>query len=229
MDIEDLRREMIRICRYLARQNLVTATDGNLSARQGDRILVTPSGVNKLWLRAEELLWVDLQGRSLSGTGEPTSEILLHLEAYRVRPDIKAVIHAHPPLATALTLAGISLLEPYLPEVVLTLGGIPTAPYATTGTPALAAAVRDLLPYYDAILLEQHGALTLGQDLKDAYNKMAKVEQAALTVLAAHLLGQARTLPAEEATRLLHLGIRKGLRPPAAAQLLEEAESKKSE
>lgn len=221
MQAEKLKRDMIRVCRQLARQNLVAATDGNLSARQGERLLVTPSGVNKLWLRASELLWVDLEGRLLAGERQPTSEILLHLEAYRQRPDVGAVIHAHPPLATALTLAGVSLLEPYLPEVVLTLGGIPTAPYATTGTPALAAAVRELLPCYDAILLAQHGALTLGRDLRDAFNKMAKVEHAALIVLTARLLGSARTLPPEEAAALLRLGIAKGLRPPAAARLLE--------
>lgn len=226
---QGLRQEMIRVCRWLAHQNLVAATDGNLSAREGERLLVTPSGVNKLWVQARELIWVDLQGRPLAGESRPTSEILLHLEAYRVRPEIGAVIHAHPPVATALTLAGVSLLEPYLPEVVLTLGGIPTAPYATTGTPALAAAVRDLLPYYDAILLAQHGALTLGRDLRDAYNKMAKVEHAASIVWMAQLLGGAKTLAPDEAVQLLHLGIKKGWRPPAAANLLTKEAAKKSE
>ncbi len=216
-----LKRDLVEVCRALYRRQLLAATDGNLTARYGSLLLTTPSGCNKGFIREEDLLLVDLAGQLVAGAGTPTTELLLHLEVYRLRPDAGAVIHAHPPIATAFTVAGISLADGILPEVVLGLGAIPTAPYATTGTPAMAAAVRDLLPAYDALLLEQHGALTVGRDLWDAYNKMEKVEHAAWTVWLARQLGQARTLPPAEVTRLTQLGIRKGYRPPGAVELPE--------
>lgn len=215
----DLKREMVEVCRALYQRQLLAAMDGNLSVKDGDNWLTTPSGVNKGFIRAEDIIRVDQYGNVLDGAREPTTELLLHLEVYKVRPDVVAVIHAHPPVATAFTIAGISLAEGILPEVVLSLGAIPTAPYATTGTPEMAAAVRDLLPYYDAILLEQHGALTVGQNLWEAYNRMEKVEHAAWTIWLARQLGQARCLPAEEISKLNGLGIRKGYRPRLAAQL----------
>jgi L-fuculose-phosphate aldolase len=222
----ELRREMAEVCRALYRRQLLAATDGNLSVRDGDNLLATPSGVNKGFIREDDILRVDLSGQVLAGAGKPTTELLLHLEVYKVRPEVKAVIHAHPPIATAFTLAGVSLAEGILPEVVLTLGGIPTAPYGTTGTPEMAAAVGEVLPYYDAILLEQHGALTVGHNLWEAYNRMEKVEHAAWTVWLARQLGQVRCLPPEEVAKLTQLGISKGYRPPLAAELLERSGSR---
>jgi L-fuculose-phosphate aldolase len=199
----------------LYQRQLLAATDGNLSVRVGDGLLTTPSGINKGFIREEDILTVDLTGQVLAGVGQPTTELLLHLEVYQVRPEAGAVIHAHPPIATAFTLAGVSLAQGILPEVVLSLGAIPTAPYATTGTPEMAAAVRDLLPLYDAILLEQHGAVTIGQNLWEAYNRMEKVEHAAWTVWLARQLGRARTRPRPEVAKLTQLGLSKGYRPPA--------------
>src|SRR5574340_1423087 len=129
-----LKEDIVRICRMLHRKNYLAATDGNVSVRLGDRVFVTPSGVHKGLLEAYQILTVDLDGRLLSGEGKPTSEIRMHLLAYELRPDVAAVIHAHLPYATACTLAGIDLLEPILPEVGSTRGGIPTAAYATPGT-----------------------------------------------------------------------------------------------
>ncbi len=214
-----LKQEMVEVCRALYQRQLLAAQDGNLSVRDGENLLTTPSGVNKGFMREEDILLVDLSGQMLQGTGKPTSELLLHLEVYKIRPDVGAVIHAHPPIATAFTIAGISLADGILPEVVLSLGAIPTAPYATTGTPEMAAAVRDLLPYYDAFLLEQHGALTVGTNLWEAYNRMEKVEHAAWTVWLARQLGEARCLPPEEVAKLRQLGISKGYRPPLAITL----------
>ena len=219
MQSDELKREMVAVCRALYQRQLLAAQDGNLSVRVGENLLATPSGVNKGFIEEEDILTLDCSGQVLSGAGKPTTELLLHLEVYQVRPDAGAVIHAHPPIATAFTIAGISLADGILPEVVLSLGAIPTAPYATTGTPAMAAAVRDLLPYYDAILLEQHGALTVGTSLWEAYNRMEKVEHAAWTVWLARQLGQARSLPPEEVAKLRQLGISKGYRPPLAATL----------
>jgi L-fuculose-phosphate aldolase len=219
MTTSELKQEMVEVCRALYQRQLLAAMDGNLSVRvDGDSLLTTPSGINKGFVRAEDILRVDFSGQVLEGRGRPTTELLLHLEVYTMRPDAGAVIHAHPPIATAFTIAGISLTEGILPEVVLSLGAIPTAPYATTGTPEMAAAVSALLPYYDAMLLEQHGALTVGKNLWEAYNRMEKVEHAAWTVWLARQLGQARSLPPGEVNKLRQLGISKGYRPPLAGE-----------
>jgi L-fuculose-phosphate aldolase len=202
----ELKQEIVCICRMLHRKNYLAATDGNVSVRLKDRLLTTPSGVHKGLMEAEQVLTVDLNGRVLAGEGKPTSEIRMHLLAYELRPEVKAVVHAHLPYATACTLAGIDLLEPILPEVVITLGGIPTAPYATPGTEAVPAAIREFIGQYDAILLSRHGAMTVGENVRDAYNKMEKLEHTARVVLAARLQGTLAPLPAAEAEKLRQLG-----------------------
>jgi L-fuculose-phosphate aldolase len=201
-----LKQDIVRICRMLHRKNYLAATDGNVSVRLGDRLLITPSGVNKGLMEADQVLTVDLEGQVLEGEGRPSSEIRMHLLAYELRPDVGAVVHAHLPYATGCTLAGIDLLEPILPEVVITLGGIPTAPYATPGTPEVPAAIRDFIREYDAILLSRHGAMTVGRDVMDAYNKMEKLEHTARVVLAARLQGPLAPLPAAEVEKLRRLG-----------------------
>jgi L-fuculose-phosphate aldolase len=201
-----LKQDMVRICQMLHRKNYLAATDGNVSVRRGDRLLITPSGVNKGLMEADQVLTVDLNGQVLEGEGRPSSEIRMHLLAYELRPDVGAVVHAHLPYATGCTLAGIDLLEPILPEVVITLGGIPTAPYATPGTPEVPAAIRDFIREYDAILLSRHGAMTVGRDVMDAYNKMEKLEHTARVVLAARLQGPLAPIPAAEVEKLRRLG-----------------------
>ena len=201
-----LKQDIVRICQMLHRKNYLAATDGNVSVRLGDRLLITPSGVNKGLMEADQVLTVDLKGKVLEGEGRPSSEIRMHLLAYDLRPDVAAVVHAHLPYATGCTLAGIDLLEPILPEVVITLGGIPTAPYATPGTPEVPAAIQDFIREYDAILLSRHGAMTVGRDVMDAYNKMEKLEHTARVVLAARLQGPLAPLPAAEVEKLQRLG-----------------------
>jgi L-fuculose-phosphate aldolase len=201
-----LKEDIVRICRMLHRKNYLAATDGNVSVRLGDRVLVTPSGVHKGLMEAYQILTLDLEGRVLSGEGKPTSEIRMHLLAYELRPDVRAVAHAHLPYATACTLAGIDLLEPILPEVVITLGGIPTAAYATPGSEEVPESIREFLREYDAILLSRHGAMTVGPDVTDAYNKMEKLEHTARVVLAARLQGPLPPLPAAEVEKLRRLG-----------------------
>jgi L-fuculose-phosphate aldolase len=129
----------------------------------------------------------------------------MHLLAYQLRPDVQAVVHAHLPYATACTLAGIDLLEPILPEVVITLGGIPTAPYATPGSDEVPESIRGFIKGYDAILLSRHGAMTVGKDVTDAYNKMEKLEHTARVVLAARLQGPLPPLPEVEVEKLRRL------------------------
>ena len=199
---QQLKQDIVCICRMLHRKNYLAATDGNVSVRLGDQLLITPSGVNKGIMEAEQILTVDLTGSVIAGAGQPSSEIQMHLLAYRLRADVNAVVHAHLPYATACTLAGIDLLEPFLPEVVITLGGIPTAPYATPGTAEVPEAIRAYVQEYDAILLARHGAMTVGRDVVDAYNKMEKLEHTARVVLAARLQGPLPPLSAAEVEKL---------------------------
>lgn len=190
----------------------IVASDGNLSIRIApDRLLITPSGLHKGLLRPEQVIMTDLEGRvirSYHPAGRDlraSSEILMHLEAYRQRPDVSAAIHAHPPMAVACSVVGISLAEPVLPEIVYHLRAIPTIPYATPAGPASADAIRDPIRDHDALLLERHGTLTVGQNLEEAYMRLEQVEHAATVLLAAHRAGRIEALPAEEVSRLLAL------------------------
>ena len=179
------------IGRRLYEQRLIVAWDGNISARiDQQRILTTPAGACKAELTPADLVTVDLEGNWLAGTRRPSSELKMHLAAYRARPDVCAAVHAHPPTAVALTLAGLSLETPLLPELILTLGRVPTAPYALTGTTELPAALAPLLPTHNAMLLSHHGALTLGSSLWQAFYRMEQVEHAARIVFMAHQLGR---------------------------------------
>lgn len=187
----DLRRLIVKACRALAEKGLVAAHDGNVSARlPSGYLLVTPSRVSKADVSEESILYCGPDGRRIRGKGEVSSEVNLHLSAYKVRPDVRAVVHAHPATASAFTFAGAEslLLEPVLPEVIARLGSIPAVPYATPGTPALGAAAEPYLAAHDAVLLAQHGALTLGQDPWEAYLLMEKVEHAAAVLKAAREL-----------------------------------------
>lgn len=187
-----LRQQIVEIGKLMHQKNFIAAGDGNLSARLArGRLLVTPSGVSKGFLEPEQLLIIDLNGEKIAPRSgqwrnlKPSSEIRLHLECYRQRADIGAVIHAHPPHAIACTLAGISLALCVLPEVVYDVGAIPTAPYATPASAEGAQAIRDLIRQYDAVLLERHGSVTVGADVWEAYLRLERVEHAAQVLLAA--------------------------------------------
>ena len=187
----DLRRQIARACPGLHDKGLVAAYDGNVSARlPSGNLLVTPSGASKGSVTEEMILLCNQQGKRIRGAGNVSTEIAVHLAAYRVRPDIRSVVHAHPPLASAFTYAGVQslLAEPVLPEVIARLGSIPSAAYATPGTKALGEAVAPLLKTNDAVLLAQHGAVTVGADPWGAYLLMEKVEQVATIVKAAREL-----------------------------------------
>jgi L-fuculose-phosphate aldolase len=203
----ELRREMVRVGRLMWERGYVAATDGNLSARLGaNRLLVTASGLSKGFLSDEGLIVIDLEGEPVSAYRargkRPSSEIAMHLEVYRQRPDVKAVVHAHPPLATAFSIAGVSLARCVIPEVVVTLGGIPTAEYATPGTAEVPVSIRQAICDYDAIILAHHGSLTVGSTLWEAYLRLEKVEHTAQITLAAQQLGQVQTLSPEAVEKL---------------------------
>ncbi len=199
---------MVRIGRLMWERSYVVAEEGNLSARLGpDRLLATPSGLSKGFLSVDDLVVIRPDGEpapSYRGRGrKPSSEILMHLEVYRRRPDVSAVVHAHPPTATAFSIAGVTLARCILPEVVVTLGGIPTAEYATPGTVEVPESISQAIQDYDAVILAHHGTLTVGRTLWDAYQRLEKVEHAAQITLIARQLGQVRTLSPEAIDKLM--------------------------
>jgi len=192
----ELRQELIRVCRKLEEKGLIAANDGNVSCRMGeDRLLITPSGTSKGELKPEDFLLVDLRGEVLGGSGKPSSELRMHLLVYQERAEIQAVVHAHPPLLTAFTLAGIPFMAEALPEVWLTIGPVPTAPYGTPTTQEVPDSIVPFLRNHQAILLERHGSLTLGKTLKEAYMRLEKLEHAAHTLLYARLLNSRAPTP----------------------------------
>lgn len=198
------RREICKVGRWMYRQGFVAASQGNLSVRLDvDRILVTPAGACKGRLLLAQLMITDLQGTVVSGAGNPSSELQMHLLYYRLRPDVRAVCHAHPPTATGFAAAGRALEETVLPEVVTTLGNVPLAPYGTPGTWELAARIESLVPSHDAILLENHGVVTCGPDLITAYQHMETVEHFARVMLTAESLGGPRLLTRTDVQKLM--------------------------
>ncbi len=201
----ELRRDLVKFGKWLYRLGFMPGSSGNLSVRvNSECILATPTGCSKYLLKAEDMVLVDLQGQQLSGSRKVTSEIGIHLAAYHSRPDVNAVVHAHPPLATGFACAGRALDEPLCAEAIMMLGPVPLAPYATTGTNELARTLASLIPGHSAILMANHGAMTYGDSLLDAFLKMETVEHFAHICLVAHQLGSA--CPLEE---------------PAIEQLLE--------
>ena len=207
---EQARQEVVRICRLLWERGYVAAADGNVSVRLGpDRLLATPSGLSKGFLQPDQLVLTDLEGALLPAQVDgaqglrPSSELRVHCEAYRQRPDIGAVIHAHPVAAVACSLAGVSLAEAVLPEVVLDLGAIPTTRYASPASAEGPEVMRELIRDHDALILDRHGSVTVGQDVWDAYLKLERVEHAANILLAARQLGPLPALPPAEVERLL--------------------------
>lgn len=203
-----LRRDMVKACAALFQKNLVAATDGNVSARLApDRVLITPSGVSKGDVDELSILLCDMEGRKIRGRGDVSSEVQVHLAAYRAREDIHAVVHAHPPVATAFTFAGVEALlcEPVVPEVIAQIGPIPTLPYITPGTRMLGAAVEDALRASDVVMLSQHGAVTVGKSPWGAYLRMEKLEYLACVLKTARELSGAegiRRLKAEQIEEL---------------------------
>jgi len=201
-----VRRDVIRFCGLLHDKNFLAANDGNVSVRLCNRrILVTPSGVPKAFIAPEDLLTVSPDGEVLSGKGKPSGELALHLQVLRARPDIRAVVHAHPPTCIALTLLRHLRLNDILPEVILSVGRLEVVPYARPLTDGLAAAVAAALGRADAVILERHGTVTVGGDLSEAYSRTERLEHAAHVLWLAHAIGRPTTLPEHEARTLYQL------------------------
>lgn len=201
---EEHRRDLCIAGRWIHERGFVASTDGNMSVRLGaDRILTTPTCMSKGMMTPDDMVITDLTGRRVSGSRKPSSEIGMHLLIYRLRPEVNAVCHAHPPTATGYAAAGMALDKPILCELIIGLGSIPVARYGTPGTPELAAAMEPLVQGHDAILMANHGVVTYGPDLMRAYYKMETVEHFAKVSLVTELLGRQVLLSDAEVDKLL--------------------------
>ncbi|HJT71198.1 MAG TPA: class II aldolase/adducin family protein [Terriglobales bacterium] len=198
------RKEIVEIGAMLHARGFIAACDGNISVRlDKHRVLVTPTAMSKGMMKPADMVVVDVSGRKLKGRREVTSEIGMHLLIYRMRPDVSAIVHAHPRTATGFAAAGLALDQPLVCEVVIGLGQIPLAPYGTPGTPELAKTLEPLVNDYDAILMANHGVVTYGSNLQSAYMKMETVEHFAQIALVAHLLGRQQPLEDEDIEKLV--------------------------
>jgi L-fuculose-phosphate aldolase len=205
------RREICTAGRWIHARHFAPATDGNISVRlEGSRVLTTPTCLGKGMMTPDDLVITDLEGRRLSGTRPPSTELAMHLLIYRLRPDVYAICHAHPPIATGFAAAGVPLDKAILSEAVFSLGCVPLAPYGTPGTTELCDSIEPLLRNYDAILLANHGAVTYGPDLLTAFFRMETVEHFAQVSLVTQLLGKQTVLSAGDVDKLLASRARQG-------------------
>jgi len=213
---QSLREDIVEVGRRLYARGYTASNDGNISVRlDAGRLLMTPKSVCKGFMTPQMMCITDLDGKKLAGERDPSSEMQMHLEVYRERPDAQAVVHAHPPIATGFAVAGIPLDRAVLAEVVTTLGSVPIAHYATPSTKELPDAVRQYVKAHDGMLLANHGALTLGGDLFAAYYKMETIEHFAKISLVARMLGGERLLSRAEVDRLQGLRGMYGIKAPA--------------
>ncbi len=196
-----LRLEIAQIAHQLAQNGLARSSDGNISARFcGDRILITPAGAYKAWLEPHEIVQIDLNGNLLSHQSKrkPSSEYRMHLAVYRQRPDVQAVIHAHPPMTVALTLIGQPFPAEIVPESLTALGEVPTVPYARPGTDDMGTKLIPFLHNHDALILDHHGSLTVGKTLEEALIKLERLEAVAHLWMLANSVGKVIPLPHDE-------------------------------
>ncbi|MBP7687083.1 MAG: class II aldolase/adducin family protein [Thermoflexales bacterium] len=205
-----LRDEIVRVGKLLYDRNLIVGTDGNISARlDARRVLCTPSGLCKGLMTADQLIVVDLDGNRVGLPNaanrhlKPTSEMRMHLEAYRRRPEVMGIVHAHPPSVIAASIAGLDMARCLIPEVIVTLGVIPTTQYATPSSEENVHAIREFIAGHDAIILQRHGTLVVGNSLTDAYLKTETVDQMARVTLMLAVLGKGNALPADQVGKLM--------------------------
>ena len=201
---ETHRREICTAGRWIHARHFAPATDRNISVRlDASRVLTTPTCLSKGMMTPDDLVVTDTEGRFVSGTRAPSTELAMHLLIYRLRPDVCAICHAHPPIATGFAAAGLPLDKAILSEAVFSLGCVPLAPYGTPGTTELCDSIEPLLRDYDAILLANHGVVTYGSDLLTAFFRMETVEHVALVSLVTQLLGKQNVLSAGDVDKLL--------------------------
>jgi L-fuculose-phosphate aldolase len=206
------RRDIVEIIRRVYAHGWIAATDGNVSVLLSpDRVLATPTGIHKGSMTEDDLIVVDRQGARVSGTRAPSSELRMHLAAYDERPDVGAVVHAHPTNCIAFSLAGVSLAQCLLPEIVFTFGSIPTTAYTTPTTEEVPREIRRWVRDFDAMILDRHGSLTVGEDVFAAYDKLERMEHVAEITFRARQLGPIRPLMPGQIAQLQAVGRGLGL------------------
>ena len=200
-----LRNGICEIGSLCYQRSHIAGSDGNISARLSDgTILITPAGSMKGFLSPRGIAHVDMSGESVDGGPKCSSEVGIHIVSYEERPEMKAVLHCHPPHCVAMTVAGIDLQVPIIPEIVVTIGGIPTTPYATPGTNELPESIREIVRCSDTLVMKNHGSVTLGTNLLDAYKKLDMIEHTARILWLAHAVrGGIDPLPEEAVQKLL--------------------------
>jgi L-fuculose-phosphate aldolase len=204
----EIKKQIVEVGRRIWTRGYVAANDGNISVRISDKeVLTTPTGVSKGFMSTEMIIKIDMEGNVISGSSDyrPSSEAKMHLEVYRERPDVRSVVHSHPPYCTSFAVAGIPLNKCVLPEAIIVIGSVPIAEYGLPSTMEIPDKIRPHIKTSDAILLENHGALTLGTDLQNAYYKMETLEHTAQIVWNAVQLGNVNVLPEDERDRLMTL------------------------
>lgn len=203
MSEEALRQEITDICHLIYRKGFVASTDGNVSVRLPDgNVMCTPTRCNKGFVKPTDLVVIDLKGNKVRGERKQSSEMAMHLQIYEMRPDIQAVVHAHPAGATAFAAAGLPLNKALISEVVLAVGCIPLAEYGTPGTPELTDELRPFISGHDALLMSNHGVVTYGKTLEDAFNLMDTVEHFAKISIYTKILGRERLLSTNDVDKL---------------------------
>ncbi len=200
------KKKLVEACHKVYEKGFVAAYDGNLSIRTNDNtVLITRSGICKGDVTEKDIVEIDLKGKTLSGNSKTSTEHKIHLLAYSKRKEVNAVVHCHPVFATAFALIGEGLDKHYLPEVFLTLGKVPICKYATPSTDEVPESLEPYINYSWAMLLQNHGAVTLGKNLDDAYFKMEKLEHTAKTIWLAKLLGEPRELSRKNINDILKI------------------------
>lgn len=206
MNAFQAKQDIIEVGRRIWIRGFVAANDGNISARVADdEILCTPTGVSKGFMEPAMIATVDAGGQQRRGEWKVSSEVLVHLMAYRKRPDVYAVVHAHPPTATGFAVAGISLDQCVLPEVLITLDGVPLAPYGLPSSPELASAMEPYIEKANVVLMANHGVIAMGRNVMEAYYRMETVEHFAKVLLTAIQLGHVNLLGQERVDELAKL------------------------
>jgi L-fuculose-phosphate aldolase len=209
---DEHRRELCTAGRWLHQRGYTPSTDGNISLRLDPRrILSSPTAISKGMMEPDDLVVTDLQGNKISGRRNRSSELAMHLLIYRRRPDVFAICHAHPPVATGYAASGVPLNQALLSECVMALGSVPVARYGTPGTPELSEAIEPLIQNHDAILLANHGVVTYGSDLLTAFFRMETTEQFARVALVTVVLGKQVLLSGEDVEKLLAARVRYGI------------------
>lgn len=226
----EIKKQICEIGKRIYNRGMVASNDGNISVKLNDNeFLCTPTGVSKGFMTPEYICKVDAKGNVLQAYEgfKPSSEIKMHMRVYKERPDVNSVVHAHPVYATSFAIAGIPLTEPIMPEAVIALGCVPIAEYGTPSTEEIPDAVSKYLPYYDAVLLENHGALAFSDSLLNAYHKMESVEFYAQLLYQAKMLGGPKPLSEEQVQRLYEIRRQFGMKGKHPADLCPNAKAGK--